>query len=252
MVILIHFHIYKNMQKQHTNNNAHSLTDIKNSCKAVYGSDGEMIEICKISKELEQGIDIVSRYPRVATIYGSARLDQNHTACISAEEIAYRLTKDHGYAIMTGGAGGIMAAGNHGANRAGGSSIGSTIKLNTEQSTNPDVTEAIPFEYFFTRKTVLRYGSECAIFFTGGFGTFDELFELLTLLQTKKIKKIPVILFGKDFWSPLNSYIKETVLEKFETIGTADMDLYTITDNIDEVINIAKHAMTKADLGINE
>ena len=242
----------KNSTTLHADHTIHSLNDIKNSCKITYGQDGEMIEICAISKELEQGIDTVGKYPRIATLYGSARLLKDHPACVQAEEIAYRLAKDHGYAIMTGGAGGIMAAGNHGAHRAGGASIGSTIRLNHEQKTNPDVTVDIPFEYFFTRKTVLRYGSECAIFFTGGFGTFDELFELLTLLQTKKIKQIPVILFGSEFWAPLDEFIKSTVEDKFQTIAEGDRKLYKITDDIDEVIMLAKHAPTKADLGINE
>ena len=104
---------------QKNNPKLHTLKDIKNACVANYASDGEMIEICAISRELEQGIDAVSKFPRIATIYGSARLGQEHEACIAAEEIAYRLAHDHGYAIMTGGAGGIMQAGNHGANRAG-------------------------------------------------------------------------------------------------------------------------------------
>jgi uncharacterized protein (TIGR00730 family) len=166
--------------------------------------------------------------------------------------VAYRLTKELSYAVMTGGAGGIMAAGNHGAHRAGGVSLGSTIRLQHEQVTNKDVTEAIPFEYFFTRKTVLRYGSECAIFFTGGFGTFDELFELLTLLQTGKIKPIPVILFGSDFWGPLDEYIQKVQVEMFNTIEAMDRKLYTITDNIEEVIEIARSAPTKSQTTINE
>jgi uncharacterized protein (TIGR00730 family) len=230
----------------------HSLDDIKNSCAAVYGGDGELIEICSIAKELEQGIDAVSAHPRVATIYGSARLGADHPACVAVEELAYRLVNEAGYAIMTGGAGGIMAAGNHGANRAGGVSLGSTIRLNHEQHTNPDVTQAIPFEYFFTRKTVLRYGSECAIFCTGGFGTFDELFELLTLLQTNKIKKIPVILFGTEFWKPLDDYIRATLLAEFATIESSDTELYVITDNIDLVVEVAKAAPTKESGMINE
>ncbi len=231
---------------------AHTLEDIKNSCKAIYGRDGELVEICAISKELEQGIDMVSAHPRVATIYGSARLATDHPACIAAEELAFRLCEEASYAIMTGGAGGIMAAGNRGAHRAGGVSLGSTIKLSHEQHTNDDVTEAIPFEYFFTRKTVLRYGSECAIFFTGGFGTFDELFELLTLLQTKKIRKIPVILFGTEFWQPLDAYINAIQLEKFGVIGEEDSKLYTITDDIEEALAIARRAPTKKVGTINE
>jgi uncharacterized protein (TIGR00730 family) len=238
--------------KNKDHNTIHTLTDIKNSCTLTYGNNGELVELCAISKELAQGIEVVSNYPRVATIYGSARLTNDHPACVAAEEVAYRLTKDAGYAIMTGGAGGIMAAGNRGANRAGGVSLGSTIKLNHEQHTNNDVTQAIPFEYFFTRKTVLRYGSECAIFFTGGFGTFDELFELLTLLQTGKIKNIPVILFGSEFWQPLDNYIKAVQLEKFSVIAGEDRDLYTITDDIDEVLRLAQMAPTKHTETINE
>jgi uncharacterized protein (TIGR00730 family) len=230
----------------------HTLAEIKNSCRVVANSDGESFEICTIAKELEQGIELVSQFPRVATIYGSARLPSDHHACLAAETIAYRLVLEAGYAIMTGGAGGIMAAGNRGAHLAGGNSIGSTIKLNHEQVTNPDVTVPIPFEYFFTRKTVLRYGSECAIFFTGGFGTFDELFELLTLIQTNKIKKIPVILVGTAFWSPLASYINSVLLGEFGTITEDDTNLYTITDDIDEVLRIAASAPVKVTETINE
>ena len=232
--------------------NPHTLKDIKNACKLVYGNDGELIEICSITKELEQGIDIVSKYPKVATIYGSARLPNDHESYILAEELGFRLVKDLDYAVMTGGAGGIMAAANKGARRAGGHSLGSTIKLEHEQTTNPDITEAIPFEYFFTRKTILRYGSECAVFFPGGFGTFDELFELLTLIQTNKLKKIPVVLFGSKFWNPLNEFIKNTVLGEFKTISQGDENLYYITDDISEVIQLVRNAPIKTDLGINE
>lgn len=230
----------------------HTLEDIKKSCQATYGSNGEMVEVCAVSAELAQGIELVSKHPRVATIYGSARLTSDHPACTAAEEVAYRLATELGYAIMTGGAGGIMAAGNHGAHRAKGVSLGSTIKLQHEQFTNKDVTEAIPFEYFFTRKTVLRYGSECALFFTGGFGTFDELFELLTLLQTGKIKPIPVILFGTNFWNPLDEYIQKVLVEECGTILASDRKLYTITDDIEEVLRLAKAAPTKLRLTINE
>ncbi len=229
----------------------HTLEDIKNSCQLTYGSDGEMVEVCAVSAELAQGIDIVSKHDRVATFYGSARLAQNHPACVAAEEIGYRLAGELIFAVMSGGAGGIMATGNHGANRAGGISLGSTIKLNHEQVTNSDVTEAIPFEYLFTRNTVLRYGSECAIFFAGGFGTLDELFELLTLLQTGKIKPIPVILFGSEFWGPLDDYINKVQAEMFATIEAKDRALYVITDSIDEVVAIASSAPTKSQGAIN-
>jgi uncharacterized protein (TIGR00730 family) len=230
----------------------HTLEDIKKSCQATYGQKGEMVEVCAVSTELAQGIELVSKHPRIATIYGSARLLDDHPSCVAAQEVAYKLTSELGYAIMTGGAGGIMAAGNRGAHRAGGVSLGSTIRLQHEQYTNKDVTEAIPFEYFFTRKTVLRYGSECAIFFTGGFGTFDELFELLTLLQTGKIKSIPVVLFGTNFWKPLDEYIQKVLVEQMGTITPIDRKLYIITDDIEEVLRVAKEAPTKSQTTINE
>lgn len=230
----------------------YTLEQIKNSCTILYGNQGELLEICEVSQELENGIKVVSKYDRIVTMYGSARLSIDHPVSMAAKDIASRLVKEAGYAVMTGGAGGVMAASNKGAREAGGVSIGSTIKLYHEQITNPDLTEMIPFEYFFTRKTVLRYGSECAIFFTGGFGTFDELFELLTLIQTNKIKKIPVILFGSEFWKPLDAYIKKILIEENKTIGPTDVEIYTITDSIDEVIRLAKHAPTKLDSGIND
>lgn len=219
--------------------------DIRDACEFRYGKNGEMVEVCQMSEELKQGIDALQKFSRVATIYGSARFGEDSADYIETEKLAYALAKDLGYAIVTGGGGGIMEAGNRGAHRAGGNSIGVTIVIPHEQKTNKYVTEIIPFYYFFTRKVALRYSSELAIYCPGGFGTLDELFEVITLIQTKKMNRIPIILFGTEFWNPLDSFIKKMLLDKYGTINPEDRNLYVITDDIDTVVEVAALADLK-------
>ena len=223
-----------------------TLSDIRNACEFRYGKNGEMVELCQMSEELRQGIDALQKFSRIATIYGSARLKEDHPDYIATEKLAYSLAKELGYAVLTGGGGGIMEAGNRGAHRAGGTAIGATIRIPHEQRTNPYVTDIIPFYYFFTRKVALRYSSELAIYCPGGFGTFDELFEVLTLLQTNKMNKLPVVLFGTEFWNPVDKLIKQMLVDKFGTINPEDRKLYVITDDIDTVLEIAAAAETKS------
>lgn len=222
-----------------------TLNDILNACEFRYGKNGEMVELCQLSEELRQGIDALQKFPRIATIYGSARLDEKDPNYIAVEKLAYALAKDLGYAVLTGGGGGIMEAGNRGAHRAGGTAIGATIRIPSEQHTNKYVTDVIPFYYFFTRKVALRYSTEIAIYCPGGFGTFDELFEVLTLMQTHKMKKIPVVLFGSEFWNPLDKVIKENLADKYNTISHNDRGLYVITDDIETVLEMAAAIDTK-------
>lgn len=223
----------------------HTLDEIKNSCQIRFGNDGELIEVCRVSEELVQGIDIVNKYDKLATIYGSARFSSEHPMYEIARKLGEALVKDAGYGVITGGSHGIMEGGNRGAFEAGGSSIGATIVLPNEQTTNEYVTEIAPFEYFFTRKTVLRYSSEIAIYMPGGFGTLDELFDLLTLVQTRKIKKVPVILFGTAFWNPLVDFIKKTLVEEWKTVSDFDLNLFVVTDSVEEVVSIAKKTPSK-------
>ncbi len=224
-----------------------TLNDIKNACEFRYGKNGEMVELCQMSEELRQGIDALQKFSRIATIYGSARLGEDSKDYKAVEELSYRLAKDLGYAVLTGGGGGIMEAGNRGAHRAKGTAIGATIRIPNEQKTNKYVTDVIPFYYFFTRKVALRYTSELAIYCPGGFGTFDELFEVLTLSQTKKMKKIPIVLFGTDFWNPLDKVIKTMLVDKYGTISPGDRGLYVITDDIETVIEMAAQAEAKSE-----
>lgn len=218
----------------------HTLEEIRNSCEIRYGKDGELLEVCRVSEELIQGIDTVSKYDRLVSIYGSARFDENHPEYINVRKLAYALVKEAGVGIISGGSRGIMEGAKRGAYDANGISLGATIVLPKEQHTNPYASVTIPFEYFFTRKTVLRYSSEMAVYCPGGYGTLDELFDLLTLIQTNKIKRIPVVLFGSEFWTPLYKFIKETLVTKYQTIGDKESELFIVTDSIEEIVELAK------------
>jgi len=136
--------------------------------------------------------------------------------------------------MITGGAGGVMQAANQGAFEAKGQSVGLNIDLPNEQGENGFLTESKSFNYFFTRKVMLAFASEVYIFFPGGFGTMDELFEMLTLVQTKKIKRIPIVLVNKEYWTPLIGFIEEHLLAKYHTIDEEDTKLYVLVDSVEE------------------
>jgi uncharacterized protein (TIGR00730 family) len=179
-------------------------------------------------------------YEKSVTFFGSARLP----ATDPYYQKAYRLGKrcaELGYAVATGGGPGIMEAANKGAHEVGGRSIGITIQLPMEQSTNPYVNEEIPFYYFFTRKVALAYSAEVYIYFPGGFGTLDELFGILTLSQTNKIPPVPIILVGEKFWEPLLK-MSEGLRDIYKTIDATDMNFFTITDDEEKIMEIVKNA----------
>jgi uncharacterized protein (TIGR00730 family) len=188
-------------------------------------------------EELRQGISEVSRFDRSVTCYGSARLREGSTYYEKARRITHRIASELGYTVVTGGGPGIMEAANRGAFEAGGNSVGLSIRLPHEQSSNPYTTVEIPFYYFFTRKTSLSFASEAYIAFPGGFGTFDEMFEILTLVQTGKVPPVPIIFVGTEFWQPIDTVIRQVLLE-----SPADVSLYTITDDEDQILDIVKNA----------
>lgn len=198
--------------------------------------------ITEISREFKQGFEFLKKYPKSVTIFGSARLTENSKHYTEAYEIAKRIVEDTGYSVITGGGPGIMESANKGAFDAKGSSVGLNIILPHEQKINPNVTDSIHFSYFFARKPMMTFSAEAFIFFPGGFGTFDELFGILTLIQTKKIPKVPVILVGKDFWIPVKELITHQMLNKHHTIDKEDLDLLNITDSVDTIIKIIKKA----------
>lgn len=198
--------------------------------------------ISRIAEEFKNGFTLLETSPRSVTFWGSARTRPDEADYKKAERLAARVHKELGYSVTTGGGPGIMAAGNCGAYDAGGKSVGLTIKLPHEQTTNLCLTHHMDFQYFFTRKVCLAFAAEAYVYFPGGFGTLDELFEVLTLVQTKKIEPAPaIILCGSYFWKDLDTFIKKQLL-KGEKIDPEDINLYTITDDEDKIIELIKKA----------
>lgn len=192
--------------------------------------------VARIAKEFSDGLEFINKFQRSVTIYGSARFTSENQHYKDARAIAYKLAKN-GYAVITGGGPGIMEAGNRGAMEAGGVSIGLNIQLPHEQIINPYVTDSLSFYYFFARKTTMSYSAEAYLFFPGGFGTLDEFFEIITLIQTKKMHRVPIVLVGSDFWNPLKEFVEKTLLQIHGTIAKKDLHLFVILDNKDEVID---------------
>ena len=192
-----------------------------------------------VVEEFEHAFDILSKYNETVTVFGSARLKQEHPVCRRAYDMSWALSKE-GYAIVTGGGGGVMEAANKGAFDAGGPSIGFNIHLPMEQSLNKYTTEDYRFEHFFGRKVAMTLDASAYIYCGGGFGTFDELFEVITLIQTGIIPQVPVILLGKDFWTPMDQFIRDTLADQFHTIEPEDRSLYIITDDIQLALDTIK------------
>lgn len=192
-----------------------------------------------VTEEFEKAFDILGKYPETVTVFGSARLAQDHPVCLQAFAIGWALAQ-HGYAIVTGGGGGVMEAANHGAYEAGGPSIGFNIHLPMEQKLNDYVTEHLRFEHFFGRKVAMTLDASAYVYCAGGFGTFDELFEIVTLMQTGIIPRVPIILLGADYWAPLDAYINAKLVEDYQTVDPVDTELYTITDDIALAVDLIR------------
>ena len=195
--------------------------------------------IFKIMGEFVNGYEKMSRIGPCVSIFGSARTKPEDKYYKLAQSIAKRITQS-GYGVITGGGPGIMEAGNKGAHLGGGSSVGLNIELPFEQHDNPyiDQDKSIDHDYFFVRKVMFVKYSQGFVVMPGGFGTLDELFEAITLIQTKKIEKFPIILVGTEFWSGLMDWVKATMVENHKTVSPEDLDLIDIVDTEDEVINI--------------
>ncbi len=195
--------------------------------------------IFKIMSEFVDGYEKLSKIGPCVSIFGSARIKSDEKYYKMAESIAYKLT-EHGYGVITGGGPGIMEAGNKGAHRGGGVSVGLNIELPFEQHDNPyiDKDKSLVFDYFFVRKVMFVKYAQGFVAMPGGFGTLDELFEAITLIQTKKIGKFPIILVGSEFWSGMMDWIKTTLLQSHNNISVEDLDLFSIVDDEDEVVEI--------------
>ncbi len=195
--------------------------------------------ILKIMGEFTQGFDFLKRFKKSVSIMGSARSSLNPKIYDEARQLGFDLGKA-GFAVITGGGPGVMEAANQGAYESGGKSVGINIKLATEQRTNQYVNESESFTFFFTRKVMLETGASVYVFFPGGFGTLDEFFEMITLIQTHKIRPVPVILVNKQFWQPLLDWIKTTMWERTKTINEADMKIYHLVDSASEAYAVIK------------
>lgn len=200
--------------------------------------DGEYSwRILRIQSEFVRGHDFLKNFDKAVTIFGSARNGFDDDVYREAEELASYLAKD-GFAVFTGGGPGIMEAANKGAKEAGGRSVGININLpgndRMTERRNQYVTEAESFDYFFARKVILSYAAQFYIAFPGGFGTMDELFEMLTLVQTGKTSPIPIILVNKAFWEPLTEWIRTTMYEKNHSISEKDLHLFHLVDSAEE------------------
>lgn len=216
----------------------------------------EMSEAAKkrvqlISKEFDDGFEFVKNYPRSVTFFGSARTKEGDQCYEKARNLAKKIVEELHYSILTGGGPGVMEAANRGAFEAGGNSLGLTIDLPNEQKTNEYITHEISFHYFFSRKVCLSFSAEAYIFFPGGFGTLDEFLEILTLVQTSKVPKAPIILVGEKHWQPLEEFFKNILVEK-GLINKEDLDLYTITDDEEKIIEIIKNAPVRLGVEYNE
>jgi uncharacterized protein (TIGR00730 family) len=198
-------------------------------------------KIKQVNDELSRGLKFIRSHPRSVTIFGSARFDERNPYYKKARELG-SLIVQNGFAVVTGGGPGIMEGANRGAFESKGSSLGFVIELPTEQVINPYVNGYESFEYFFTRKVCLSFSAEAFIFMPGGFGTLDEFFEMITLVQMHKIPQIPIILFGSDFWKPLDNFIRNVLEKEHKTISVEDKNLYSITDDLEEVLRVIKEA----------
>jgi uncharacterized protein (TIGR00730 family) len=194
--------------------------------------------IFKVMSEFVGAMEKLAKIGPCVTIFGSARTKPNHPYYKTAEEIAYQLVQ-HGYGVVTGGGPGIMEAGNKGANRAGGKSVGLNIFLPFEQKGNPyiDPDKLITFDYFFVRKVMFVKYSQGFIVMPGGFGTLDELSEALTLIQTKKIGRFPIVLVGKKFWQTWLEWVKKSLLVE-GMISEHDLELFSLVDTPEDAVKV--------------
>lgn len=204
----------------------------------------------EISKEFSAGFRFLEKYPSSVTFFGSSLVTPQNPYYQSAEALAGKIVKKLGYSVISGGGPGIMEAANKGAFEAGGKSLGLTIELPEGQRINKYITDKIDLYYFFVRKVCLSFSAEAFIFFPGGYGTLDEFFELITLIQTKKIVGVPLICVGSDYWKSLEQFIERELLERGMIIPE-DLDLYTITDDHDKIIEIIEKSPVRISYPFN-
>lgn len=210
-------------------------------------TDSPQWKVFRIMAEFVEGYEFLSHLHNEVSIFGSARAMPGDPYYKAARELGKQLGQK-GYTVITGGGPGIMEAGNRGASEANGQSVGLNIQLPIEQRTNRYVKKGMGFHYFFTRKVMLSASSQAYVFFPGGFGTLDEMTEMATLAQTGKIPSdVPIILFGKDFWSPLLDWIKQYIIKKQRYLEPEEMSgIIHLVDSVDEAMAIINSTMERS------
>lgn len=193
--------------------------------------------IFRIMAEFVEGFQLLSETSKEVTFWGGTRIERGSPWYQVAEELAERIAKE-GFTVITGGGPGVMEAANKGAKQGKGVSVGFNIQLPKEQSLNKYVNKGYAFHYFFSRKVMMAASAQAYIFFPGGFGTMDEFFEIVTLIQSGKMQKTPVICLGKKYWRGLFDWIKTTMLNEFHTIDPKDLELIQLVDTADEAYKI--------------
>lgn len=207
------------------------------------------VRLRTIAREFKNGFDFIEHHKmhvQSVTFFGSAEFTEENRYYQSAYHLAKRISSELGYAVTTGGGPGIMEAANRGAYEAGGKSFGFCIELPMGQRRNPYLTDTMDLYYFFTRKVLMTFAAGAYIYFPGGFGTLDEVFEILTLVQTKKIEPVPIIFFGDGYWQSFDNFVQTELKKNHKTIKRTDTDLYTITSSSDEVIDIIRQSAARS------
>ncbi|MBI4830000.1 MAG: TIGR00730 family Rossman fold protein [Candidatus Lindowbacteria bacterium] len=198
----------------------------------------ELASAARFFLEFVRGFKVLGALGPCVTVFGSARFSEEHRYYRLARRLGNRLAEE-GFTVMTGGGPGVMEAANRGARDAGGLSIGCNIELPSEQKPNRYLDRFVEFEHFFVRKVMLVKYSQAFVVMPGGFGTLDEVFETLTLIQTNKIESFPVIAMGSEFWGELRDFIRKTLVVE-GTITASDLDLIQVTDSVDEAVAIIR------------
>ena len=196
--------------------------------------------VLRIQAEFVEGFGALAEVPKAVTVFGSARTGRDHPEYEQGRELGAALAAS-GYAVITGGGPGTMEAVNRGCAEAGGLSVGLGIELPFEQGLNPWVDLGVNFRYFFVRKTMFMKYAQAIICLPGGFGTLDELFESLTLVQTKKVTKFPVVLFGKSYWQGLYDWVRQSAMGGGK-VSEKDLDLLYLTDDIDDAVRVVEES----------
>lgn len=208
-------------------------------------SDNPAWRMFRIMGEFTEGFEFISKLKNSVTIFGSARTDENDRWYKEAQKLAHLLS-GAGHHVVTGGGPGIMEAANRGAfGGTPGDSVGLNIQLPKEQRVNPYVERSMAFHYFFTRKVCMSFSANAFVYFPGGFGTLNEFFEIITLVQTKKIEKIPLVLIGKDFWNPFLKVMRGKMLKDYKTIDEKDMKLIKLFNSAEEAYKFLHRELRK-------